>query len=140
MGKVLVESIEGWPENPVWRRKEHTLRESRRGNAFFEFYPEDGEKFPVVIKDWKLDSPVVGLRDGKWVNVGRIARGPGGHCVFIGVGPSFADYTRAMFLRDVAEGKHPGFELNERRSKELEELEHLISQEELRESEPRSRW
>jgi len=122
MGRVTVEWMVQTASGPAWKRVETRLKESRRGNCYFTFYPEEGPKLVCVVNDWKLGSEVLGKTPSGWKPVGRVARGPGGHLVFIGEGESFEEHMRRKFEAEVAAGGH------------------LISQEELRESEPLSRW
>jgi len=78
LGEVVVEWIYQWDNGtPVHYRVLARLQESRKGNLYFEL----GED-PYVITDLQNGSVVLGNRNGKWSNVGRVLRG--GRKVFLG--------------------------------------------------------
>ena len=85
--EIVVEWIYEWDNGtPVHHRVLARLQESRKGNLYFEL----GED-PYVITDLKNGSAVLGNRNGKWSNAGRVLRE--GRKVFLGKThePSFAE-------------------------------------------------
>jgi len=153
MSRVTVEwMIRTADGSPAWERAKVKLRESRRGNGYFR---HEGQVY--VVTDWKLGSEVLVKMGEAWVRGGRVARGPGGHIVFLGEGLTYSEYTRMVFLRDLlAAGKTPiiGDMLSEGEAEEcqaeLAELEKrlatwegfqpLSTLQEIRASEPHSEW
>ena len=76
--EIVVEWIYEWDNGtPVHHRVLARLQESRKGNLYFEL----GED-PYVITDLKNGSAVLGNRNGKWSNAGRVLRE--GRKVFLG--------------------------------------------------------
>lgn len=94
-GEIVVEWIYQWDNGtPVHHRVMARLRESRKGNLYFEL----GED-PYVVTDLQNGAAVLGRRNGKWSTAGRVLRE--GRKVFLGKAyePSFDE------LLDM--GRHP---------------------------------
>ena len=62
---------------PLYRRVETRLKESRKGNLYFEIGGD-----PYVLSGRRTGAPVLGVKKGLWKNVGRVI-GRGSR-VFIG--------------------------------------------------------
>jgi hypothetical protein len=84
-GEIVVEWIYQWDSGtPVHHRFIALLRESRRGNLYFELGGD-----PYVVTDFQNGSAVLGRRNGRWSTAGRVLRE--GRKVFLGKAyePSF---------------------------------------------------
>jgi hypothetical protein len=76
--EIVVEWIYQWDKGtPVHHRVMARLRESRKGNIYFEL----GED-PYVVTDLQNGAAVLGNRNGRWSNAGRVLRE--GRKVFLG--------------------------------------------------------
>jgi hypothetical protein len=76
--EIVVEWIYQWERGtPVHHRVLARLRESRKGNLYFEL----GED-PYVVTDLQNGAAVLGRRHGRWSNAGRVLRE--GRKVFLG--------------------------------------------------------
>ena len=76
--EIVVEWIYQWDNGtPVHHRVIASLRESRKGNLYFEL----GED-PYVVTDLQNGAAVLGRRNGRWSAAGRVLRE--GHKVFLG--------------------------------------------------------
>ena len=75
---IVVDWIYQWDRGtPVHYRVMAHLRESRKGNLYFEL----GED-PYVITDFQNGAAVLGRRNGRWSTAGRVLRE--GRKVFLG--------------------------------------------------------
>lgn len=85
MAKIRLE----WLEGEVWKAVELKVTQSRRDNLFVK---HDG--VPYVFKDTKEGTKVLKLKDGKWVEAGRLTRY---HTIFIGEGKSYSEYVDEQY-------------------------------------------
>jgi len=76
--EIIVEWIYQWDRGtPVHHRVIARLRESRKGNLYFELGAN-----PYVITDLQNGAAVLGNRNGRWSTAGRVLRE--GRKVFLG--------------------------------------------------------
>ena len=76
--RITVEWIYAWEGGTsLYRRVETRLKESRKGNIYFEIGGD-----PYVLSSKRTGAPVLGIKRGLWKNVGRVIGR--GNRVFIG--------------------------------------------------------